>query len=77
MTCASRINTPRTDQGKADFLKKKKPDANPEYELEDPDSMETHSRRRRAVPLIPLLSAVGGSIAGSATTMLIMQSARS
>jgi hypothetical protein len=34
------------------------------------------SRQRRAVPIVPLLSAVGGSIAGSAATVLIMQNAR-
>jgi hypothetical protein len=71
----TRINTPRTDQEKVDFLRRNKLEVNPEYEIENPDSMETHARRRRAVPLIPLLTAVGGSIAGSATTMLIMQSA--
>jgi len=43
----TRINTPRSEQEKLHYLMKTNPDTNPEDKLQDPDSTEKQSRRRR------------------------------
>jgi len=49
----------------------------PEYKINNQDLTESQqSRHRRAIPIIPLLSAVGGSIAGSAVTSLALQNTK-